>query len=104
MAMKGSQTKKGKAANREAWVGDVETEWAESISEVAKAMVSARLEGKLRKNGGRLTQAVAVKVTKGDRWLHRLVEDLDIRAADVAWAWVAQQVREGRTAQGERVF
>ena len=104
MEMKGSQQKKEKAANREAWVGDVEREWAEPISEVAKARVSARLEGKLRRKGGQLTQAVAVQVTKGDRWLQRLGEDLDIRAADVAWAWVAQQVREGRTAQGEKVF
>ena len=38
---------KGTAANREAWVGDVETEWAEPILEVAKEMVSERLEGKL---------------------------------------------------------
>ena len=82
----------------------METEWPEPISGVAKARVSARLEGKLRRQGGQLTQAVAVQVTKGDRWLQRLVEDLDIRAADVAWAWVAQQVREGRTAQGEKVF
>ena len=27
-----------------------------------------------------------------------------MRASGVAWAWVAQQVREGRVAQGERVF
>ena len=88
MAMKGSQTKKGKAANREAWVGDVETEWAEPISEVAKEMVSARLEGKLEKYGGKLTQAAAVKVTLADRWLQSLMhtKGLDMRAADVAWA------------------
>ena len=29
---------------------------------------------------------------------------LDMRASDVAWAWVAQQVRDGRTVPGERVY
>ena len=106
MAMSGSQTTKGKAANQEVWAGDVETEWAEPISEVAKEMVSKRLEGKLKKYGGQLTQAVAVQVTLADRTLQRLVkkQGLDMRAADVAWAWVAQQVRDGRVAQGETVF
>ena len=91
MAMSGSQTTKGKAANREVWAGDVETEWAEPISEVAKARESKQLEWKLKKHGGQLSQAVAVQVTLADRTLQRLVKKLglDMRAADVAWAWVA---------------
>ena len=43
MAMSGSQKTKGKAANREAWLGDVETEWAEPISQEAKVRVSQQL-------------------------------------------------------------
>ena len=106
MAMSGMQKKKGKAANREAWLGDVETEWADPISQEAKVRVSQHLEAKLEKYGGKFTQAAAVRVTLTDRWLQRFVksERLDMRAADVAWSWVAQQVREGRVAQGERVF
>ena len=86
MAMSGSQTKKGKAANLEAWVGDIETEWAKPISQEAKERVSKRLEGKLTKYGGQFTQAAAVRVTLAERWLQRFVkkEGLDMRAADVA--------------------
>ena len=47
-----------------------------------------------------------MKVTLADRTLQRLVKKLglDMRAADLAWAWVAQQVRDGMVAQGETVF
>ena len=106
MAMSGLQKKKGKAANRKAWVGEVETEWAEPISQEAKEWVSQHLEAKLKKYGGRLTQAAAVKVTLMDRKLQRYVnsEGLDMRASDVAWAWVEQQVREGRVVLGRKCF
>ena len=106
MAMRGSQKKTEKTANRDVWAGDVDTEWAEPISEMAKARVSKRQEWKLKMHGGQLTQAVAVQVTLADRTLQRLVKKLglDMRAADLAWAWVAQQVRDGRVAQGETVF
>ena len=94
MAMSGSQKKKGKAANREAWLGDVETECAEPISQEAKVWVSQHLEAKLEEYGGEFTQAAAVRVTLMDTWLQRFVksERLDMRAADVAWSWMAQQV------------
>ena len=54
MAMSGSQKTKGKAANREAWVGDVETEWAEPISQQAKVWLSQHLEAKLGEYGGEM--------------------------------------------------
>ena len=107
MEMSGSQTTQRKAANREAWVGDVETEWAEPISEEAKQWFSQHLEEKLRLyHGGRLTQKAAVALTIKDRLMQRYVisEGLQMRASDVAWAWVAQQVRDGRGAQGGTVF
>ena len=68
--------------------------------------VSQHLEAKLMKYGGMLTQAAAVKVTLKDRKLQRYVnsEGLQMRASDVVWAWVAQQVRDGRAVQGERVY
>ena len=102
MAMSGSQKTKGKAANREAWVGDVETEWAEPISQEAKKWVSQHPEAKLKECDGKLTHTAAVQMTLADRMLQRYVnsEGLDMRATDVAWSWVAQQVREGRVAQG----
>ena len=72
IAMRGSQKTKGKkkakTANREVWAGDVETEWAEPISEEAKRWFSQHLEKKLRLyHGGRLTQQAAVALTIKDR-------------------------------------
>ena len=108
MEMSGSQKTKGKAANRKAWVGDVETEWAEPISQEQQQWVSQHLEEKLKEYGGEFTQTAAVQVTLADRMLQRYMksEGLDMRASDVhvAWSWVAQQIREGRVAQGGRVF
>ena len=111
IAMRGSQKTKGKkkvkTANREVWAGDVETEWAEPISEEAKQWVSRHLEERLRLyHGGRFTQKAAVALPKKDRKLQRYVnsEGLQMRASDVAWAWVAQQVRDGRAVPGERVY
>jgi hypothetical protein len=109
--MRGSQKTKGKkkekTVNREVWAGDVEAEWAEPISEEAKQWVSRHLEERLRLyHGGRFTQKAAVALTKKDRQLQRYVvsEGLQMRASDVAWAWVAQQVMDGRVVQGEIVF
>ena len=99
IAMRGSQKTKGttttKTANREIWAGDVESEWGEPISEKAKQWVSWHFEEKLRRDhGGALTQEAACALTKKDKKLQRYVnsEGLQMRASDVAWAWVAQQV------------
>ena len=89
--------KQGKAANRTAWVGKVETEWAEPISQEARKWVSQHLEAKLKKYGGRLTQTAAVKVTLKDMKLHRYVnsEALEMKASDVSWSWRNRSGREG---------
>ena len=109
--MSGSQETKGKTATRtakrEGWAGDEELEWAEPISEEAKLWVSQHFEGKLqRDHGGSLTQEAACAMTKKDKKLQRYVaaQGLKMRPSDVAWAWVAQQVMDGRAAQGETVF
>ena len=104
--MGGREQEKSTKASRKVWVGDVETEWGEPISQEAKKSVSQHLEAKLKKYGGQLTQAAAVKLTLKDRKLQRYVnsEGLDMRASDVAWAWVAQQVRDGRAVPGEQVY
>ena len=103
MAMSGPQMKKGKTANRTAWVGEVETEWAEPISQEAMEWVSQHLKAKLKKHGGRLTQTAAVAVTLKDKKLQRYVNSkgLQMKASDVAWSWVAQNVREGKVLPGE---
>ena len=89
-------------------MGEVETVWGEPISQEAKEWFSQRLETKLRKDhNGRLTQEAAVALTMRDRQMQRYVnaKGLQMRAPDVAWAWVAQQVREGQVVpEGERVF
>ena len=104
--MEGREQGQSTTASRKVWVGDVETEWGEPISQEAKKSVSQHLEAKLKKYGGKLTQAAAVKLTLKDRKLQRYVnsEGLQMRASDVAWAWVAQQVRDGRAMPGERVY
>ena len=82
------------------WVGEVETVWGTPISQEAKEWVSWRLEKKLLKNhNGRLTQSAAVEVTKRDKTVERYVEKkgLQMRAADVAWAWVAHKAHRGQT-------
>ena len=63
-------------------MGDVETEWAEPISQKAKVWVSQHLEAKLGEYGGEFTQASTVQVTLADRMLQRYVasEGLDVRA------------------------
>ena len=107
MAMSGPQMKKGKTANRTAWVGEVETEWAEPISQEAMEWVSQHLKAKLlTKHGGRLTQKAAVALTLKDRKLQRYVnsEGLQMRASDVAWSWVAQKVKGKAVPEGEKVF
>ena len=107
MTMSGRQTKKGKAANQTVWVGDVETEWDEPISQEAMEWVSQHLKAKLlTKHGGRLTQKAAVALTLKDRKLQRCVNSkgLQMRASDVAWSWVAQKVRGKAVSEGERVF
>ena len=73
MTMSGWQKTKGKAANWETWVGDVETEWAEPILQASKEWVSHHLEAKLKKQGGKLTHTAAVQVTLADRKLQRYV-------------------------------
>ena len=89
-------------------MGDVATEWGEPISQEAKEWFSQRLEAKLLKDhGGRLTQKAAVALTIQDMTMRRYVnaKGLQLRASDVAWAWMAQQVREGQVVPvGERVF
>jgi hypothetical protein len=111
IAMRGSQKTKGKkkekTSNREVWAGDVETEWAEPISEEAKQWVSRHLEARLQLyHGGRFTQKAACALTKKDKKLQRYVgsDGLQMRASDVAWAWVAQQIIDGAVAEGETVF
>ena len=105
--MSGRQKKKGKTSNWKVWVGEVETEWDEPISQEAKQWFSQRLEEKLlQDHGGRLTQKAAVSLTIKDRQMQRYVNanGLQMSASDVAWAWVAQQVRVGKAVPGERVF
>ena len=107
MTMGGRQQEKGNKASWKVWVGEVETEWDEPISQVAEQWFSQRLEEKLlQDHGGRLTQKAAVALTIKDRHMQRYVNanGLQMRASDVAWAWVAQQVREGKAVPGERVF
>ena len=72
----------------------------------AKEWVSLHLKAKLKEHGGKLMHKAGVQVTLADRKLQRCVisQGVDMRASDVAWAWVAQQVREGRVAPGQRVF
>ena len=99
MNMSGLQKKKGAAASQSVWVGDVETVWGTPISQESKEWFSRRLETKLRTNHeGRLTQEAAVEVTKRDRQMQRHVTEkgLQMRASDMAWAWVAQKVRDGQ--------
>ena len=98
IVMSGTQrakkVKTTKTANRESWAGDVESEWGEPISEKAKQWVSWHFEEKLRRDhGGALTQEAACALTKKDKKLQRYVvsEGLQMRASDVAWAWVARQ-------------
>ena len=69
--MGGQEQEKSTKASRKVWVGDVETEWGEPISQVAKKSVSKHLDAKLKKYGGQLTQAAAVKPTLKDRKLQR---------------------------------
>ena len=104
--MEGREQGQSTTASRKVWVGNAETKWGEPISQKARKALSLHFEAKLKKYGGKLTQAVAVKLTLKDRWLQRYVisERLDMRASDVVWAWVAQQVLDGKVVPGERVY
>ena len=102
--MGGRHQEKGNKASRKVWVGEVETEWDEPISQEAMEWASQHLEAKLlAKHGGRLTQKAAVALTLKDRKLQRYVNSkgLQMKASDVAWSWVAQNVREGKVVPGE---
>ena len=104
--MRGRKQEKNTKASRKVWVGDVETEWGEPISQKAMKSVLQHLKAKLKKYGRHLTQAAAVNVTLKDRKLQRCVnsEGLQMQASDMAWAWVVQQVRDGRAVPGEQVW
>ena len=91
--MRGRKQEKSTKASRKVWMGDVETEWDEPILQKAMKWVSQHLKAKLKKYGGQLTQAAAVKVTLKDRKLHRYVnsEGLQMRASDVQAPGFTQQ-------------
>ena len=99
MTMSGRQKKKSRATSQAVWVGEVEMVWGTPISKESMEWFSLHLETKLQTDhGGRLTQEAAVAVTKRDRAMQRHVsrKGLQMRAADVAWAWVAQKIRDGQ--------
>ena len=101
MNMSNLKKKKRATARTNVCVGEVEKVWGTPISQEAKEWTSRHLEAKLRmlKNHDvRLTQAAAVEVAKRDRRVERYVDKrgLQMRAADMAWAWVAHKAMEGQ--------
>ena len=67
--MGGREQEQSTKASRKVWVGDAEAEWGEPISQKAMKSVSQHFEAKLKKYGGQITQAAAVKLTLKDRKL-----------------------------------
>ena len=101
MNMSDLQKKKSATASQNVWVtaGEVEKVWGTPISQESKEWISRHLEAKLQKNHEeRLTQSAAVEVAKRDMRVERHVtkKGLQMRAADMAWAWVAHKVMGGQ--------
>ena len=99
-----SNQKKAKrtTTKQNVWVEEVEKVWGIPISQEGKEWTTRRLEAKLRKDhNGRLTQNASVEPAKSDRLVERYVETnkLQMRASDMAWAWVARKAQNGEAAR-----
>ena len=72
--------------------------WDEPITEELKDWTMKYFEGLMQKNhGGWFTQEAAEALTTRDRNVQRKVQKLEMKAADLAWAWVAHKRQQGHT-------
>ena len=103
MNMSKQRKPKRATAKQNVWVEEVEKVWGTPITQERKQWVTQHLEGKLlKKHNGRLTQEAAVALATRDRRVERMVtaNEQEMRASDLAWAWVAQKAQDGQAVEG----
>ena len=99
MNMGNRKKQKRATAKQNVWLEEVEKVWGTPISQEAKEWTTLHLEAKLlNEHNGRLTQNAAVQMAKRDKKVERYVKSnaLQMRASDMAWAWVAHKAHRGQ--------